>query len=88
MSEEFKIEKNVPMPGRGSGRPQIWPWMKMEVDDSVFFPAKKGETGTTICRRVNPYSYAGRERMGKGKKFAMRWMEHEGKLGVRVWRTK
>ena len=53
---EFKIEKNVPMPGRRSGHSPLWPWMEMEVDDSVFFPAKKGETGTTIRKRVNPYS--------------------------------
>ena len=81
---EFKIEKNVPMPGRRSGHSPLWPWMEMEVDDSVFFPAKKGETGTTVRRRVNPYPYAKRA----GKKFAIRWTEHEGQLGVRVWRIK
>lgn len=83
---EFKIEKNVPMPGRKAGLVTSGPrpWVEMEVDDSAFFPAKKGETGTTIRRRVNPYSYAERA----GKKFAIRWTEHEGKLGVRVWRIK
>ena len=81
---EFEIEKNVPMPGRRGGRGQHWPWPILKVNESVFIPAKKGETGTTIRRRVNPYNYGKKT----GKKFAARWMKHNGKQGVRIWRTK
>ena len=80
---ELKIEKNVPMPGRRGGAAPIWPWPILEVGESVFVPAKRGETGTTIRKRVNPYPYAQRA----GKKFALRSMKHEGSFGVRVWRT-
>ena len=86
MSEEFKIEKDVPMPRRKGGLATKgpWPWPEMEVNDSVFFPARKGEDANTIRWRIKTFAYAART----NKKFATRWTKHEGKLGLRVWRTK
>jgi len=94
---EFEIERGVPIPERKSGitTPNPWPWPEMEVDDSVFIPAKSGETATTIRKRVRPFAYGFRH----NKKFKTRWMkrgdlaamglpaEEKRKLGVRVWRT-
>lgn len=81
---EFKIEKSVPLPPRRGGLTTLepWPWPEMEVDDSVFIRAKKGETGSTIHRRVRPNVYGNKH----NKKFTKRWMKSEGKLGLRVWR--
>ena len=86
MSEEFKIEKDVPIPPRRRGVVQKspWPWPEMEVNDSIFFPARKGEDAMTIRKRVYTHVYTRKN----NKKFASRWVKHEGKLGLRVWRTK
>ena len=48
MSEEFKIEKDVPMPRRKGGLATKgpWPWPEMEVNDSVFFQQEKEKTLT------------------------------------------
>mgnify|MGYP003149325571 CR=1 FL=1 len=85
MSEELKIEKDVPIPRRRGGLAAFgqWPWPEMEVDDSVFIRAKKGEDGTSIHTRVRPGEWG----KIRNKKFTKRWMKHEGKFGVRVWRT-
>jgi hypothetical protein len=85
---EYKIEDGIPMPGRKGGATTPWPWPKMEVDQSVFFPAIKDE-GTkpgpnAIYRRVNPYPYGSKH----NKTFKTRWIKHNGKLGLRVWRVK
>ena len=85
---EFEIEDGVPIPlPRSGGKKPLWPWPEMEVNQSVFIPAIKGEDAkkgsNSIYRRVNPYLYAARSK----KEFTMRWMKHEGKVGVRVWRT-
>ena len=87
MSEEFKIEKDVPIPPRRRGLKQKspWPWPEMKVNDSVFFPARKGEDANNIRGRIKTFgAYAART----NKKFATRWTKHEGKLGLRVWRIK
>ena len=35
---EIKIEKGVPIPDTGSGRPRIYPWAGMKKGDSFFVP--------------------------------------------------
>ena len=81
---EFEIEDGVPIPGRKGGIKNRgpWPWPNMKVEQSVFFTAKEGETATTIRYRINPHAHSRRS----DKKFASRWMKHEGKFGLRVWR--
>jgi len=95
---EFEIEEGVPLPSRKTGITAAtpWPWPEMEVNQSVFIPAKKGETASNIRSRVTPHHY-GRK---NDKTFKTRWMkrgdfsemglpaEEKRKLGVRVWRTK
>ena len=82
---EFQIEDDIAIPGKKAGLTNSgpWPWPKMKISQSVFIPALEGETGTTIRRRVNPHAYARRWK----KKFATRWMEQDGKFGLRVWRV-
>ena len=84
MSEEFKIEKDVLIPPRRRGVMQKspWPWPEMEVNDSVFCPAEIGEDAISIRSRIKTHVYARKT----NKKFATRWVKHEGKLGLRVWR--
>ena len=92
---KFEIEEDVPLPSRKAGI-TAWPWPEMEVNQSVFIPAKKGETASNIRGRVTPHHYGLRH----NKKFKTRWMkrgdfsemglpaEEKRKLGIRVWRTK
>ena len=49
-----------------------WPWPEMEVNDSIFFPAERGEDAISIRKRVRTHV----------------WVKHGGKLGLRVGRTK
>ena len=81
---DYEIESGIPIPPRKSGlRPTI-PWAELEIQQSVFIPAKKNETPTTIRHRVNPHNF-GRK---SSKKFETRWVRHDGKLGLRIWRIK
>jgi hypothetical protein len=82
---EFEIEEGIPIPGRKAGITveTPWPWPDMDVDQSVFVPAKKGENASNIRERVTPHQY-GRK---SDKKFKTRWMKHNGKFGIRVWRV-
>tara|TARA_R110002074_G_scaffold121968_1_gene256474 strand:- start:5107 stop:5325 length:219 start_codon:yes stop_codon:yes gene_type:complete len=37
----MNIEKDIPLPPKGRGRPAKYPFGKMDVDDSVFFEGEK-----------------------------------------------
>ncbi len=75
-----KIEKNVKVPVVHSK--QKFPWGDMEVGDSVFIEAEKGQSLFDLKRRVGPSArYYGAI---TGKKFKT-LMIREGN-GVRIWR--
>lgn len=69
------IEKNIPVPEQsGRGRRAKYPFSKMEVGDSVFFP---GENSSSRCS-IAAHAYGHRV----GWKFSVRTMDG----GVRIWR--
>lgn len=69
---KIKIDKGVPIPKSGLGRPAKWPWVEMKVGDSFFMPKPATSTGAyTIGKRLK-------------RKFVQR---AEGK-GTRIWRVK
>lgn len=72
-----KIDKNVPLPKRSSGKKRTSVFWEMEVGDSVFLPNKKQNVVTAGLYRLST----------KGRKFATRIWEQDGQTGVRVWRT-
>jgi hypothetical protein len=77
-----KIEKNVQIPAVHSKHK--YPWDQMEVGDSVFIQAEKGESLYKLKRKVGPAArYYGDV---TGKKFKTLLMREEN--GVRVWRLK
>jgi len=81
----YKIENNIPLsPVKGGPVAGPWPWADMQISQSVFIPAKNGETSATIRRRVHPYTFGKRN----DQSFATRWVEKNGKTGLRVWRTR
>ena len=61
----------------------MYPWPVMEVGDSVFFQAEKGESLRMLRIKVGVSAY----HYGKisGKKFATKLLSEEN--GFRVWRT-
>jgi len=67
------IEKGVPLPATGTGRPSIYPWRKMDIGDSFFIP------GTTTKKFAGQ---AGRAAIRTGRRFSTRTVDG----GVRVWR--
>ena len=78
MKQQFKIEKNVPIPpkrghGKGGGGP-IYPWPDMKINDSFFAPDRK------IANFSAPRLYGRKHNM----KFKCRTVDG----GVRVWRVK
>ena len=81
----YKLENNIPLSPMKSGPVTgPWPWPDMEVTQSVFIPAFKGESSAAMRKRVKPYAYGKKH----GRSFATRWVEKNGKPGIRVWRTK
>jgi len=75
------IEKDVDIPTVHSR--YKYPWEVMEINDSVFIIAEKGETLDKLKRRVGPSArYYGKV---SGKKFKTLLMREEN--GVRVWRV-
>ena len=82
ISNQFAIEKNVPIPKNNQGGP-IYPLAEMEVGDSFFVPPGSiGRTGTPANKqRLRSASCQfGKKR---GLKFRVRDEGH----GWRVWRT-
>jgi len=75
--EEIKIEKGVPLPASGAGRPSKYPWGDMEVGDSFFAEAKPESMHTQAA-------FAGRK---YGRRFTTRKRTENGVAGVRVWRV-
>ncbi len=75
-----KIEKNVELPAVHSRHK--YPWPEMEVGDSVFVKAEKGESLYKLKRQVGPAArYYGDV---TGKRFKTLLFREQG--GVRVWR--
>ncbi len=82
---KFKVEKNVPIPNRTSGRPSPYPWLKMKVGDSFHVSIKETSQGNIarLQRNLsNVATYAGRKH---NLKFTTHMDDDEG--GVRVWRV-
>lgn len=74
---EIKIESNIPIEASyTNGRPEKYPWRKMEVGDSFFV-----SSDTMDLKRASTYAWeAGRR---TGCKFACRRQED----GIRIWRV-
>ncbi len=76
-----KIQKDVKVPEVHSKH--NYPWPEMEIGDSVFIKAEKGESLYKLKRKVGPAArYYGDV---TGKKFKTLLFRREN--GVRVWRT-
>ena len=71
----IKIEKGVPIPDRGQGRPSIYPWNDMEVGDSFFAKGKSAKKFSGVAAKAG---------IIRGWKFSIRTVEG----GCRVWRVK
>lgn len=83
MAEDIEIDRDVPLPAgapAAGGRPEIYPWRKMEVGDSFLYPM--GTDAPKVVSRVAAKRAhdAGRR---SGRKFSCR--REAG--GVRIWRT-
>ncbi len=76
-----KIEKEVKIPTVHSKFK--YPWGEMEVDDSVFIAADKGESLFKLKRKIGPSArYYGAV---TGKKFKTLLVREDN--GVRIWRV-
>ncbi len=73
-----QIEKNVPLPGSGAGRPSKYPFADMEVGDS-FLVAEGPSSGHLGYNARNAAKNFG---VRHGMKFSVK--QTEG--GVRIWR--
>jgi hypothetical protein len=49
MASAFKIERGIPAPANGAGRPNLYPWHDMEVGDSFVIPIAK-RTSVASCQ--------------------------------------
>ncbi len=75
----FEIDKNVPLPARGTSTGgKKYPFERMEVGDSFFVPWTQGSKNS-----VNSSAYWAKKRYGFG--FTTRTDNDYG--GIRVWRV-
>lgn len=70
----FAIEKNIPVPTTGKGRPDKYPWKNMEVGDSFLVP------DSTSAMFVGRKQYAQRAHNA-------RYVTRREADGLRVWRV-
>lgn len=75
MSDEIKVDRNVPVPVHR--RNHKYPWHQMKKGDSFF---------TESPYLQGPMASAAR-RIGKGCKFICRSVMEKGVKGTRVWRV-
>ena len=73
--EEFKIEKNIPIPQR-----RVYPFKKMEIGDSFFIPLPEGRNVQYLQSNLTWSARMKRIRV------TTRRTEENGVFGVRVWR--
>ena len=77
----YKIDKDIPIPiTKRRGRPTKYPFAKMDVGDSVFFPGERIK-GNAYMAAIN---YAS----GRDVRFKSRTVIEDGVEGIRVWRVK
>lgn len=74
----FTIEKDIPVPSTGAGRPPIYPLGDMAAGDSFFVPLPEGKVLRELQGSVSRAAKA-----HAGKKFTTRKVEG----GIRVWRV-
>lgn len=72
----FKIEHDVrlPSPTGGTGRPLTYPWVDMEVGDSIKIDAESG------------YKRAASAAQAYGKRHDMKFASRKNGDGARIWR--
>ena len=71
----IQIDKQIPIPEKRAGVPQMCPWAKMDVGDSFLLNAKTGANASAACR------VAGQR--NAPRKFTYRTTAE----GYRVWRV-
>ncbi|WP_446903020.1 DUF7303 family protein [Burkholderia sp. YIM B11467] len=76
VAPEYVIEKGLPIPSSTRGRPQRYPFSKMEIGDSFFV---SGEPAALLKELSNCANY---HRRNHGGNFVVRSV----KGGVRAWR--
>ena len=82
MTGEFKIEKNIELPKRSSGRPSKYPFSEMKVGDSFFIPVADHIDIWNVAGAVRNAANMARIRDKTIGRFSTRKVEG----GVRVWR--
>lgn len=83
----FKIDKNIPIPSRTSGRPTIYPFSQMKIGDSFLIMNTKGNGKYPADKSVRQ---AARKYMGtknKTFKITVRRVSEKGGKHIRVWRS-
>lgn len=83
---EFKIEDAVPIPASyRTGRPETFPWRKLEIGESFFIPSEwvdeKGEARKMTSKGAAKRAHDAFTRTGR--KFSTRAVDG----GIRIWRV-
>jgi len=72
----MKIEKSIPIPAKSkAGRPSIYPFGKMEIEDSLFFDGQDTQGRAALAARA----YA--------RNHDVKFIARTEGTGVRIWRT-
>jgi|TARA_R100001460_G_scaffold20889_2_gene42919 hypothetical protein len=94
--ENFKIQKNIPIPEDIRGSSSQRPWDKMEVGDSVFIPLKENDNAQRAKNRLQQSTRTFCKKHQPDWKFVLRYRLEEVSdpsnptlvevSGIRVWR--
>jgi hypothetical protein len=71
----IKIDKGIPIPKQGRGRPSVFPFEDMEIGDSIFVPVKEAKDKSRAIGRAAMYART------HGVRFKTRTVEG----GIRIW---
>lgn len=84
-NKEIKIEKNVPLPSKGTRGNPKFPFSDMSVGDSFYVPLRSGKKIQSLQAQMHSNS---RSFILNNKKFDWKFKTSSDKKGVRIWRVK
>ena len=81
------IDKDIPIPSRARVSSYNYPFAKMEVGDSIFFPLRADDNSQRMKNRLAQASRGFGKKQEPEWKFVIRYRLEDEISGVRVWRS-
>ena len=84
--DDFIIDKGIPLPDDIRGGRAVYPFDKLGVGDSIFFPIKEGDNAKRMKNRLSQASRTFGKKQEPEQHFVIRFRLENEVSGVRIWR--